>query len=75
MKNPAKTDVYMLHQNYTSFDWMNCQQNVLIAKKIKGRVVPEDIFTANQMLEKVGLIECTNLFAVAITIGRFSKRK
>lgn len=69
VKNPAKTGVYMLHQNYTSFDWMNCLQNILIAKKIKGRVTQEDIFAANQMLEKVGLIDHASKFPRQLSGG------
>ena len=52
-----KNDVYMLHQNYTSFDWLTCLDNVLIAKKIQGRVTEEDICNAKQMLEIVKLGE------------------
>lgn len=49
--------VYMLHQNYTSFDWMNCMRNVLIAKEIKGKVENSDIALAEKMLREVGLLE------------------
>ena len=52
-----KNDVYMLHQNYTSFDWLTCLDNVLIAKKIQGRVTEEDVCNARQMLEIVKLDE------------------
>lgn len=52
-----KNDVYMLHQNYTSFDWLTCLDNVLIAKKIQGKVTEEDICNAKQMLEVVKLDE------------------
>ena len=45
----------MLHQNYTSFDWMTCINNILITKKIKGKVNEEDINRAIEMLYKVGL--------------------
>ena len=48
-------DVYMMHQNYTSFDWKNCLENVLISKRIKGNVAIEDINNARNMLSEVGL--------------------
>ncbi len=48
-------DIYMMHQNYTSFDWMNCLDNVLITKKIKGRINDQDRADAKLMLELVGL--------------------
>lgn len=54
---PHKNNVYMLHQNYTSFDWMTCLDNVLIAKKVKGRIAEEDINDAKKMLEAVKLGE------------------
>lgn len=50
-----KNKVYMLHQNYTSFDWMSCLENVLIAKRIKSKVNEEDIKMAKQMLVNVEL--------------------
>ena len=44
----SKNEVYMMHQNYTSFDWLNCLDNILIAKKVKGHVEPEDIEAARK---------------------------
>lgn len=54
---PNKNEIYMLHQNYTSFDWMTCLDNVLIAKKVKGRVTEKDKENALKMLELVKLNE------------------
>lgn len=54
---PNKSGIYMLHQNYTSFDWLTCLDNVLIAKKIQGSITKEDINNAKQMLEAVNLAE------------------
>ena len=51
----SKNNIYMMHQNYTSFDWLKCLDNVLIAKKVKGRINGEDIDRAKQMLSLVGL--------------------
>lgn len=51
----SKNNVYMMHQNYTSFDWLKCLDNVLIAKKVKGRVNEEDIDRAKQIISLVGL--------------------
>ncbi len=48
-------EVYMMHQNYTSFDWKNCLENVLIAKRIKGPVDENDISNAKTLLSEVGL--------------------
>lgn len=54
---PNKSGIYMLHQSYTSFDWMTCLDNVLIAKKVKGRVTEKDKENALKMLELVKLNE------------------
>ena len=54
---PNKNGIYMLHQNYTSFDWMTCLDNVLIAKKVKGKVTNTDKENALKMLELVKLNE------------------
>ena len=51
----SENNIYMLHQNYTSFDWMTCINNILITKKIKGKVNEEDINRAIEMLYKFGL--------------------
>ncbi len=53
--NPSKNNIYMIHQNYTSFDWLTCLDNVLIAKKAKGKVLEKDILRAKDMIEQVGL--------------------
>lgn len=55
ISKPNKNGVYMMHQNYTSFDWLTCLDNILIAKKIQGGVTKEDIYNAKQMLEAVKL--------------------
>lgn len=55
VSKPNKNGVYMMHQNYTSFDWLTCLDNILIAKKIQGGVTKEDVDNAKQMLEAVKL--------------------
>ena len=39
----SKNNIYMMHQNYTSFDWLKCLDNILIAQKVKGRINKCDI--------------------------------
>lgn len=55
INKPHNSGIYMLHQNYTSFDWLTCIDNVLIAKKIQGCVTEEDINDAKRMLDTVKL--------------------
>ena len=43
INKPNKNGVYMMHQNYTCFDWLNCLDNILIAKKIQGNITEEDV--------------------------------
>jgi ABC-type nitrate/sulfonate/bicarbonate transport system ATPase subunit len=51
----SKNNVYMMHQNYTSFDWLKCLDNILIAKRVKGKVTTEDVGKAKMMMDVVGL--------------------
>lgn len=51
----SKNNIYMMHQNYTSFDWLKCLDNILIAKKVKGRINKCDIDRAKEMMKLVGL--------------------
>ena len=55
LQKANKNNIYMLHQNYTSFDWMDCLENILIAKKIKGTINETDIKKAISILKRVGL--------------------
>ena len=56
LQRADKNDVYMMHQNYTSFDWMNCLNNILIAEKVKHkRITNESKENALDWLERVGL--------------------
>lgn len=65
-----KSNVYMLHQNYTCFDWMNCLENILIAKRIKENVTDKDIDIAKQLLKRVGLYEHINKYPSQLSGGQ-----
>ena len=45
--------IFMMHQSYTSFDWLNCRDNVTIAAKVNGE--RETSGRAEEMLAAVGL--------------------
>lgn len=51
----SRNNIYMMHQNYTSFDWLKCLDNILIAQKVKGRINKCDVDRAKEMLSVVGL--------------------
>lgn len=64
-----KSGIYMMHQNYTSFDWLTCLDNVLIAKKIQGKITEEDRENAKHMLEVVKLGEHINKYPRQLSGG------
>lgn len=70
VKKANRNNVYMLHQNYTSFDWMTCLNNVLISKKIKEKTNREDIDRAEIMLERVGLKGSNDKFPKQLSGGQ-----
>lgn len=54
----GKNNIFMMHQNYTSFDWLTCVDNILITKKIKHKPIREkENGDAVRMLKAVGLGE------------------
>ena len=55
LTNPREDEIYMMFQNYTSFDWISCLDNVLIAKSIRSGITDEDRARAKQILISVGL--------------------
>lgn len=69
INKPNKSGIYMLHQNYTSFDWLTCIDNVLIAKKIQGNITDEDIENAKQMLKVVKLDEAIDKYPRQLSGG------
>lgn len=62
-------NVYMLHQNYTSFDWLTCLDNVLIARKIQGKITEKDMHDAKQMLKMVGLEDSVQKYPKQLSGG------
>lgn len=69
ISKPNKSGIYMLHQNYTSFDWLTCIDNVLIAKKIQGNITDEDIENAKRMLKVVKLDEAIDKYPRQLSGG------
>lgn len=53
--------IYMMHQSYTCFDWLNVLDNILIASKIKHERITDDVVhSAKMALSQVGLIDYQN---------------
>lgn len=56
LKKAGKNQIYMMHQNYTSFNWLSCLENVLVTKRIKLQKINQaDKEEALELLKKVGL--------------------
>lgn len=70
LKRADKNDVYMMHQNYTSFDWLTCLDNILITEKVKHkRITNETKNNALNWLEKVGLKDYANKYPTQLSGG------
>lgn len=70
LKRAEKNNIYMMHQNYTSFDWMNCIDNILITKKIQHKKInKEDIDQAEKLLKKVGIYDHKDKFPRQLSGG------
>lgn len=70
LKKASKNNIYMMHQNYTSFNWMNCIDNVLISKKIQHKkITKEDILLAEELLNKVGIYEYKDKYPTQLSGG------
>lgn len=56
IKYHKPSDIYMMFQNYTSFDWLNCLENVTIARKVSfSKITHQDVDLATKWLIAVGL--------------------
>lgn len=66
----SKNNVFMMHQNYTSFDWMTCLQNVLLPMKIKRTITKKDVENAKDFLDHVGLNGYENKYPKQLSGGQ-----
>lgn len=66
----SKNNIFMMHQNYTSFDWMNCLENILLPVKIKRSVTKEDVKLAKDFLKQVGLENYEKKFPKQLSGGQ-----
>ena len=65
-----KNDIYMMHQNYTSFNWLTCLDNILITEKVKHRrITDETKANALRWLEMVGLKGYENKYPTQLSGG------
>ena len=70
LQRADKNDIYMMHQNYTSFDWLTCIDNILITEKVKhNRTTDEKRKNALCFLDKVGLKEYADKYPTQLSGG------
>lgn len=64
-------DIFMMHQQYTSFDWLRCLDNILIVNDIKHlKITMEVIADARSYLYAVGLEDCERKFPRQLSGGQ-----
>lgn len=70
LKRADKNDIYMMHQNYTSFDWLTCLDNILITEKVKhNKITDETRRKALSWLDYVGLKDYANKYPTQLSGG------
>lgn len=53
----VQKDVFMMHQHYTNYDWLNCLENVMLPAKIRGTYTEDTKEEALIALQQVGLLD------------------
>lgn len=62
------SQIYMMHQRYTNFNWLSCLDNVLIAERDRRRR-KESVSVARAILEQVGLSGYSERFPTELSGG------
>lgn len=62
-------NIFMMHQTYCNFPWLNCLRNVLMPIEINSRVTEEHIKKAKYILSKVGLEGYENKYPHQLSVG------
>lgn len=63
-----KSQIYMMHQRYTNFNWLTCLDNVLIAERNKSKR-KEMIPQAKEVLKQVGLEDYLDRYPTELSGG------
>lgn len=62
---------YLMHQQYTCFDWLTCIDNILITDRIKHKAITkESKQKAVDILESVGLFDHWNKYPTQLSGGQ-----
>lgn len=69
--NCRQNEIFMMHQQYTSFDWLRCLDNILIIDDVRKHKLTDDIITdARSYLSAVGLGEYEDRFPKQLSGGQ-----
>ena len=63
-----KSQVYMMHQKYTNFNWLDCLDNVLIAERSKKKRKESETH-AEEVLKQVGLEDYLDRYPMELSGG------
>lgn len=67
----SNKEIFMMHQSYTCFDWLNCLDNILITERIKyHRITKELKDKAMEALKSVGLEEHAKKYPTQLSGGQ-----
>lgn len=68
---PIPTKAFLMHQQYTSFDWYRCLDNILIVEDVhKRKITPDKIENAKALLADVGLGEFADAYPKQLSGGQ-----
>jgi ABC-type nitrate/sulfonate/bicarbonate transport system ATPase subunit len=66
-----KKEIFMMHQQYTSFDWLKCLDNILIIDDVRhNQITDADISNARLFLNAVGLDQYENYYPKQLSGGQ-----
>lgn len=69
--NYSKQEIFMMHQSYTCFDWLNCLDNILITERIKYHKITKELkIKAQASLKAVGLKGYENKYPTQLSGGQ-----
>lgn len=70
-KNCSNKEIFMMHQSYTCFDWLNCLDNILITERIKYHKITKELKRkAKAYLKSVGLEGYEDRFPYQLSGGQ-----
>lgn len=71
INDEIRDSIYMMHQSYTCFDWLNCIDNILITERIKHNKITKELREkAISILADVGLSGYENHYPTQLSGGQ-----